>query len=72
MSTATPIEQTAPAPAVTLDQLDLSECLVTPDLIAHLGHSVTLYRCEGPHVHVIGVFDDPAEAFAALDVLDAP
>jgi hypothetical protein len=72
MTTATAIKLNAPAPAVTLNQLDLSECLVTPDLIAHFGHSVTLYRCEGPNVHVIGVFDDAADAFAALDVLDAP
>jgi hypothetical protein len=55
-----------------LDDLDLTHCVVGPDLVARLDGSVTLYRREGRRVTPLGVFDGPASAFAAIDALDAP
>ena len=55
-----------------LDDLDLTHCVVGPDLVARLDGSVTLYRREGRSVALLGVFDGPASAFAAIDALDAP
>jgi hypothetical protein len=55
-----------------LDDLDLTHCVVGPDLVARLDGSVTVYRREGRSVTPLGVFDGPASALAAIDVLDAP
>jgi hypothetical protein len=55
-----------------LDDLDLTHCVVGPDLVARLDGSVTLYRRQGRSVTPLGVFDGPASALAAIDVLDAP
>jgi hypothetical protein len=57
---------------IDLDDLDLTHCVVGPDLVARLDGSVTLYRREGRSVAPLGVFDGPASALAALDALDAP
>jgi hypothetical protein len=57
---------------IDLDDLDLTHCVVGPDLIARLDGSVTLYRREGRSVTRLGVFDGPASALAAIDALDAP
>jgi hypothetical protein len=72
MTSATEIKLNAIEPALSLDELDMSECFIGPDVIAHFGQCVTLYRREGVRVRPIGVFDDAARAFAALDALDAP
>jgi hypothetical protein len=55
-----------------LDDLDLTHCVVGPDLVARLDGSVTLYRREGRSVTPLGIFDGPASALAAIDALDAP
>lgn len=55
-----------------IDELDLTHCVVGPDLVARLDGSVTVYRREGRRVIPLGVFDGPASAFAAIDALDAP
>jgi hypothetical protein len=55
-----------------LDDLDLTHCVVGPDLVARFDGSVTVYRREGRNVELFGVFDSPASAFAAIDALDAP
>jgi hypothetical protein len=53
--------------------LDLSDCVVGPDLIARFaGDNVTIYRRYGRTAELLGCFDSPAEAFAALDRIDAP
>jgi hypothetical protein len=57
---------------IDLDDLDLTHCVVGPDLVARLDGSVTLYRREGRSVAPLGVFDGPASALAAIDALDAP
>jgi hypothetical protein len=57
---------------IDLDDLDLTHCVVGPDLVARLDGSVTLYRREGRSVTPLGVFDGPASALAAIDALDAP
>lgn len=53
-----------------LDDLDLTHCVVGPDLVARFDGSVTLYRREGRYVELLGAFDGPASAFAAIDALD--
>jgi hypothetical protein len=55
-----------------LDDLDLTHCVVGPDLVARLDGSVTLYRRQGRSVALLGVFDGPASALAAIDALDVP
>jgi hypothetical protein len=55
-----------------LDDLDLTHCVVGPDLVARFDGSVTLYLRNGRSVVPLGVFDGPASALAALDALDAP
>jgi hypothetical protein len=55
-----------------IDDLDLTHCVVGPDLVARLDGSVTLYRRKGRSVTPLGVFDGPASALAAIDALDTP
>jgi hypothetical protein len=55
-----------------LDDLDLTHCVVGPDLVARFDGSVTVYRREGRRVEMLGTFDGPASAFACIDALDAP
>ena len=63
------IEETAPT---HLDDLDLSRCVVGADLVVQISDLVTVYRRHGSRVELVGAFDGPAAAFAALDALDAP
>jgi hypothetical protein len=58
--------------ATSLDDLDLSDCVVGPDLVARWNGDVTLYRRNGHTIELVGVFDSSASAFAALDAFDAP
>ena len=53
-----------------LDDLDLTHCVVGPDLVARFDGSVTLFRRTGRQVEMLGVFDGPAAAWTALDALD--
>ena len=62
--------ETRTADYIDLDDLDLTHCVVGPDLVARLDGSVTLYRREGRSVLPLGVFDGPASALAAIDALD--
>jgi hypothetical protein len=55
-----------------LDQLDLTHCVVGPDLVARVNGDVTLFRRDGHVVEFLGTFDGAACAFAALDRIDAP
>jgi hypothetical protein len=55
-----------------IEDLDLTKCVVGPDHVVLMDELVTLYRREGRRVDLFGVFDGPAEAFHALDTLDAP
>jgi hypothetical protein len=71
------LDKEAPVKARTvnyfdLDDLDLTHCVVGPDLVARLDGSVTLYRRKGRRVTPLGIFDGPASALAAIDALDAP
>jgi hypothetical protein len=54
-----------------LDDLDLTHCVVGPDLVARLDGSITLFRRRGRRVEMLGVFDGPVSALMALDALDA-
>jgi hypothetical protein len=55
-----------------LDDLDLRECVVGPDLIARFGPtSVTLYRRSGQVTELLGTFDEPEAALAAVDAIDS-
>jgi hypothetical protein len=58
--------------SVYLDELDLTECVMGPDLLARFDETVTVYRRDGQLVRLVGVFDGPAPALAALDALDCP
>ena len=55
-----------------LDDLDLTRCVVGPDLVVQISDVVTVYRRRGSSVELVGAFDGPAAAFAALDEFDAP
>lgn len=54
-----------------LDDLDLTHCVVGPDLVARLDGSITLFRRRGRSVELLGEFDGPVSAFVALDAIDA-
>ena len=58
----------------TLDSLDLSHCVVGPDLVAEIvGQQVTIFRRQGTHgIEHAGTYRGAAAAWAALDVEDAP
>jgi hypothetical protein len=56
----------------SLDDLDLTDCIVGPDLVASVDEQITLYRRDGHVVELLGVFDRASDAFAALDGFDAP
>jgi hypothetical protein len=60
---------TLTADVLDIDDLDLTKCVVGPDHVLLTGEAVTLYRREGRHVELVGVFADPADA---LDAIDAP
>jgi hypothetical protein len=56
----------------TIHDLDLSGCIIGPDLIAHFGDGhVTLYRREGAAVELLGSFEEPSAALEVIDLLDA-
>jgi hypothetical protein len=58
---------------VAIDDLNLSRCVVGPDLIARfVRDSVTVYRRFGHTVEFLGRFDTPEEALATIDEIDAP
>jgi len=55
-----------------LDDLDLTHCVVGPDLVARFDGAVTVFLRQGRRLELFGVFDGPVSAFAAIDTLDAP
>jgi hypothetical protein len=56
---------------IDLDDLDLRECVVGPDLIARFGPTgVTLYRRSGQATELLGTFEEPEAALAAVDAVD--
>jgi hypothetical protein len=59
-------------PVTNLDELDLTGCVIGPDLVERLDGTVTLYRRNGHAVEFFGRFDGPASAFAALDRIYDP
>ena len=65
----TSIDETTPT---HLDDLDLSRCVIGDDLVVQISDRVTVYRRRGSRVELVGAFDGPAAAFAALDELEAP
>jgi hypothetical protein len=58
-------------PAMPLDEVDVSRCLFAPDCIGDIGDEITLYeRDGGGGVRLIGRYDRPGDALAALDARD--
>jgi hypothetical protein len=56
----------------SLDDLDLTHCIVGPDLVADMSDQITVYRRHGHVIELLGVFDRASDAFAALDAIDTP
>jgi hypothetical protein len=63
---------TALEPPRDIDDLELTRCVLGPDYIALIDGVVTIYRRAVRRVELLGVFDGPASAFAAIDAFDAP
>jgi hypothetical protein len=55
-----------------IDDLELTRCVLGPDYVALIDGFVTLYRRAIRSVELLGVFDGPATALAAIDAIDAP
>lgn len=54
-----------------LDALDLSHCVIGPDLVIYEDRGITrLYRRSGHALRLLGEIDDALSAWAALDQLD--
>jgi hypothetical protein len=58
------------APVIRFDDLELSRCVFAGDVVAHIGHEVTLYLVHDLELSVIGTYGTPAAALAALDIFD--
>ena len=59
---------------IPVNELDLARCIVGPDLIVEVDENGDNSRMYRPYAdgtaRLIGSFDDPARAWAALDELD--
>ena len=51
----------------TLDDLDLTHCVIGGGLVLEPGPELRLYACRAGRLRLIGAFTCPAEALAALD-----
>ena len=58
--------------ATSIDELDLTRCIIGPDLVAEIGKDrVTIYRHYGAQLELVGTYEGPAAALAMIDEIDA-